>query len=146
MFFKRNTVCSWTGMVLALVLLIGCGDGRPPMTNVTGTVTYQNAPLKFGTVFFDPVDSSALYVPRGLIKSDGTFEMATQDWKGAPLGEYQIRVNCFESQDPNFRQKEGSEPVRGKSLIPQKYSQSSKSGLTVTVTKGMAPLELNLAD
>ncbi|MDO4585525.1 MAG: hypothetical protein Q4D62_15685 [Planctomycetia bacterium] len=146
MISKRNAIWSWAGMVLALVLLSGCGDGRPPMTNVTGTVTYKNAPLKFGAVFFDPVSNDALYVPRGVIKSDGTFEMETQNWKGAPLGEYRIRVNCFESQDPNFRQKEGGEPVRGKSLIPPKYSQSQKSGLTVTVTKGMAPLELKLED
>lgn len=145
MLFKRNAIGLWGGMVLILGLL-GCGDGRPPMTQVTGTVTYKNAPLKFGTVFFDPVSNDALYVPRGIIKSDGTFEMETQDWKGAPLGEYRVRVNCFESQDPNFRQKDGGEPVRGKSLIPPKYSQSQKSGLTVTVSKGMAPLDLKLGD
>ncbi|MDO4570246.1 MAG: hypothetical protein Q4D38_07685 [Planctomycetia bacterium] len=135
---------------LALVpLLVGCGDGRPPMVEVKGKVTHKGAPLKFGSVFFTPTSSSAVDTPVGVIQDDGTFEMQvklrnSKVWKGAPLGEYKVSITCFESQNPNYKPPTDAEPMVGKSLIPQKYTQPDESGLTVVVKEGMEPLTFDL--
>ena len=127
-----------------LSLLSGCGSKKVPLTPVSGTVTYKGAALKFGTVFFVPKGSGA-EMPKGTIQSDGSFKMGTyKDSDGSPLGDFYIRVTCLDTQSPDYVVPTDREPMPGKSLIPSKHSEPCGGGLEVTVTKGMAPLELKL--
>ncbi|MDO4575959.1 MAG: hypothetical protein Q4D98_12180 [Planctomycetia bacterium] len=142
MFVKRWNVVLLLAVVLGITAFTGGCSKKPKMARVTGTVTLDGQPLKYGAVFFSP--ESGPYQPRGTIQPDGTFEMMTQDWKGAPLGEYKVFINCFESQDPNFKQDPNKEPVRGKNMIPKKYNDAEKSGLTISVKKGMEPVTFEL--
>src|SRR5690242_3556320 len=45
----------WVFLILALPTLVGCGRGGATAT-VSGTVTYEGAPLTNGSVSFAPVD------------------------------------------------------------------------------------------
>jgi hypothetical protein len=127
--------------VFATVVFAGCGGG-PKTAPVTGKVTYRGQPLQFGSVMFQP-DTGP--VAKAKIESDGTFTLSTDGKPGAVLGKHKVRVTCFESQSPNPPPTPpGQEPTLGRSLIPQKYSNFGASGLEITVSEDMKPVEFNL--
>jgi hypothetical protein len=84
-----------------LVIVWGCGDGKPPVTSSTeeatvkGTVTIKGKRAKKGEVLFDPsnyrrADATARSAP---ISSDGTYEIKTL------VGENTVRVGGPEAAD-----------------------------------------------
>lgn len=135
------SILSLIAVFLFTSLISGCSVKKEPVTPVIGTVTYKGKPLEFGTVTFAPLNGSLS--PRGTIQSDGSFTMGTySDSDGCPLGEYNVTIQCVETQAPGYVEKQSSEPQPIKSLIPEKYR--SNSGITVTVKKGMEPLTFDL--
>jgi len=132
-------------LALGFVVLgcTGCGTGKPAVAPVSGKVTYQGKPLKFGQVFFHPEAGTQ---GRGKIQSDGTFTLTTyQDQDGAQIAKHKIRVTSFEVQDP------AGDPTRfaggnGKSLIPEKYTSLVTTDLTEVVQEGTNTFELVLKD
>jgi hypothetical protein len=90
------------------------------MARTVGKVTYKNAPLKFGSIIFQP---EAGKVASSVINPDGTFELGTnKPGDGAIVGKHRVRVVSMSTQNPNFQVKEGQEMPTGKSLIPEKYA------------------------
>jgi len=83
---------------------------------------------------------------REWIQSDGTFVLTTYELgDGAVAGTHRVRVTCYEGQSPATR------PLElhglGESLIPEKYSVYSSSGLQVEVAPAMrAEVVLHLRD
>lgn len=60
---------------LALVLLIGCADDGPPRYHVSGTVTYQGAPVPHGSIVFQPDSTQGNSGPSGSATiEDGAFD------------------------------------------------------------------------
>jgi hypothetical protein len=101
----------------------------------TGSVSYKGKPLAFGGVTMQPHRGGA--IARGVIQSDGTFTMTTDGEPGAPIGANSVRVTCFTSQKPGAAAtSRGGELSLGDSLIPERYSRFSSSGLTVEVKPG----------
>jgi hypothetical protein len=95
-------------------------------------VTYNGKPLTFGGVTMQPVRGGA--IARGVIQPDGSFTMTTDGKPGAPIGMNSVRVTCFTSQKPGApASNRGGEASLGDSLIPERYSRFSSSGLTVEV-------------
>lgn len=134
-------------LVLACVAIIlaGCGSKRVATTPVSGTATYKGKPLKFGSVLFQPeVGPPAT----GTIQPDGTFTLSTYTTgDGAVVGKNRVQVSCSDKQDPNAPKQTGNvEQTVGKSLIPQKYTNYSTSGLEIDVKPGMSPVPLDLKD
>ena len=121
--------------------MIGCSRG-PKTVPVTGKVTYQGQPLKFGSVMFQPEKGR---MAKGQIQPDGTFTLSTDGKEGAVPGMHKVGVTCFELQSPNPpATPPGQEPSNGRSFIPQKYNSPTGSGIAVEVTEDMKPVELNL--
>lgn len=114
-------------VALVGILLAGCGPSGPKLAKVVGKVTYKSAPLKFGSVIFQPEAGKAA---SGIIKPDGTFELFTnKPGDGALIGKHRVRVMSTTTQDPSFSVKEGQEMPLGKSLIPEKYGDLDKTPL-----------------
>jgi hypothetical protein len=121
-------------MLLLAAATLGCRHGGIdlPTGRVSGTVTCQGKPLGFGTiVFFHPSGHAA----SAEIAADGTFTLT------AYQGPNQISIECYEADRP------GSTKVRSrtghdKSLIPQRYTNYTSSGLAFEVKAG----ECNKAD
>lgn len=135
--------------VLAVIwTLTGCGERRPPMTEVRGSVTFRGEPLRFGTVFLKSDDPELRHIPTAKIQPDGTFcfsvSRSRTEWVGAPLGEYGVSVLCYASDAPDFVSKTGQDGELGKSLIPEKYQNPATSGIRVKVERGMKPLDIVL--
>lgn len=147
------------GMCLAAVSVLwfsGCGSGSDPgrtdTVAVTGTVTYQGAPVEGATVTFQP--QSPATVPGqgttqpaafGTTDAEGHFTLVTPPAaSGAVPGMYQVTVVKMDApptppaepaDSANYvPPKEGKPTPPPKNLLPKKYSQPGTSGLTATVT------------
>lgn len=131
--------------LLSLVILAGCGDGRPPMAApVEGKVIYRGKPLAFGSVMFQPAQGQPA---RGVIKPDGTFTLWTyEEGDGAAIGHHKVRITCYDNQNPDQTQDPNQEPTAGKSLIPEKYTLFDESGIEVDVQSENEPFVFQLKD
>lgn len=133
------------GILISCLSLMGCQDSSgPQMVPVEGKVLYNGKPLKFGSVAFQDARGQ---VSAGLVQADGTFALSTHTpGDGAAVGRYKVRVVCYSSQKPGF--KESREPMGemslGKLLIPRKYTLYDLSRLTADVTEESGPLVFEL--
>jgi hypothetical protein len=124
----RLAAAALVGIVAASV---GC-ESRSNLAPLSGSVTYNGEPLEFGSVTLQP--SSGGSISRAQIQPDGTFTMTTDGREGAIIGTNRVRVTCFSSQKPGSSANAGGgEASLGDSLIPEKYSRFSSSGLSVDV-------------
>ncbi|NLE39981.1 MAG: hypothetical protein GX621_18340 [Pirellulaceae bacterium] len=130
--------------VALLVGLTGCSD-RHSVAPVEGKVIYRNAPLKFGSVSFQPEVG-----PRatGRIQPDGTFRLSTYgEHDGAILGRHRVSIVCAEHQNPETRSPGGdSEGRYSRSLIPEKYTFPETSGFEAEVKESNQPFTFELSD
>jgi hypothetical protein len=117
--------------VLALSISAGCGGPgveKPPLAPVTGTVTFKGQPLPTGEVVFQPAEGRPAHgvIENGQISSVQTYEPGD----GAPVGDLKVAIFATES--------DSSDPsgMGVKSLIPEKYNDATKSGLTAKVEAG----------
>lgn len=112
--------------------VLGCDSG-PTVVPVTGKVFYNDEPLPFGSVMFQPVRGQPA---TGKIQPDGTFEMSSfRKGDGATVGPQKVCINCYSSQSPAVQAKPivGERSI-GKLLIPRKYTSFDSSGFTVDVS------------
>lgn len=132
-----------TGFSCLLLILGGCDKG-PQVVPVTGTVFYNDEPLPFGSIMFQPVRGQPA---TGQIEEDGTFTMSSfRKGDGATVGRQKVRINCYSSQSPV----EKAKPVVGERsigtlLIPRDYTSFDTSDLTAEVlSDGNEPFEFRL--
>jgi hypothetical protein len=117
------------------VLCAGCGASPGvPCHPVRGQLKQGGKPLAEALVVFHPLETSPTPFPKPQATADaeGRFELATFESRdGAPAGNYAITV---ELRAPRQL---GEEIVRdGPNILPARYSQPEKSGLTAQVVEG----------
>ena len=119
-------------VVLVCLMVAGC-DTLPETIPVSGSVYFNDQPLKFGTVTFQPVEGGQ--PARGQIQSDGSYRLSTfSEGDGAMLGNHRVRVMCTTAQDPsNPAEIRANDIMAGTLLIPRKYTQLGSSKLTAEV-------------
>lgn len=122
------------------VLLAGCGS--QPSGDVLstvpagGTLTYKGKPLEFHQVIFMRKGERPA---AGVSNGDGKFTLGTNDaGDGAPPGDYEVAVTYVgpPSTNPEEGMNEFTTPPPPKVKIDRKYSDSTKSGVKVTVPNG----------
>ena len=138
----RSTIQTWSRsgrgalLVLALVVLAGCG--RETGT-VSGVVKYRGKPLPGGTISLLSDDQHT--VATSPVHADGTYSIAT-----IPVGEVKIAV-VTSAPSPKHMAMPGMDgsTQEGKYVpIPVRYHDSTKSGLTYSVTRGAQTYDVNL--
>jgi hypothetical protein len=110
---------------------------------VHGQIWYNEQPLKGAMVVFHPVGQYPSDLPKPLAWTDaeGRFNLTTErPGDGVPLGQYTVTVECRE------RTYSGAEKVKGRNLLPTRYSKAQTSGLTIDVHEGDNDLPLHLTD
>jgi hypothetical protein len=138
-----SVACCW---------LIGCGSpkqGQLPTAQVTGEVTYRSAPLARGEIKFIPVQTGGgARVAYGTLDGQGRYRLGTYGQvDGAILGDYQVVVESREEISADAaRQATKYNLVRAKPLIPDRYTDPNKSGLTAHVAMGDNTLNFGLKD
>lgn len=114
--------------------MVGC-DGRPKVVPVSGQVVINGEPLKVkGFVRVEPADGRAAI--GAIDPSDGTFTLTTfEKDDGCITGTHPVAVIANVMVG-------GTELV---SLIPEEYSDTSTSGLEVTIDEPTDSLKIELS-
>lgn len=107
----------FSGILMCLTTLVGCGSSDFPVAKVTGRVLCEGQPVDGCAVYFEPLrvggsDVSAIVGSPGFAftKSDGTFIISTSEIgaeDGAVVGMHRVRVGtgaakCDCSMDDEF--------------------------------------------
>ena len=140
-------------MALALLpLLVGCGGPKPgqlPTAQVTGQVTYRGAPLGRGEIKFIPVQAAGgARVAYGTLDEQGRYRLGTySQGDGAILGDYQVAVESrAEISADAARHATKYDLLQAKPLIPDRYADPGKSGLTAHVAAGSNTINFDLKE
>lgn len=85
------------GLLVGLVLAVGCGPAEPKLYRVHGTVTYGGQPVPKGLIFFDPTTDG----PQAFAEIEGGAFDTAKKGKGARPGAYNLRINAFDGKPSN---------------------------------------------
>ncbi|HQX51225.1 MAG TPA: hypothetical protein PLR25_15020 [Planctomycetaceae bacterium] len=122
-------------------LLLGCGAAEPdygPLGTLSGKVTFNGGPLTEGTIILDREGGGSGAAP---MQADGTF-LVTDRIGGIPVGTYKVG---FEAAQEEIAGTLDSPPqMKAKLILPEKYYNTSESGLTVEVKEGSNTLEFEV--
>ena len=134
---------------LVVMAMFGC-SGKAPVAGkrVTGTVTYNGAPVEGASVsFISPMASGY-----GSTDKEGHFTLRSSKGEGVPVGDYKVTVvkteappqeaqTTYVPPDPNVP------PPQPKDLLPAKYKQAETTPLSGNVTEsGPNEVTLTLTD
>ena len=131
-----NTLARTFLLFLLLVGLTGCGNR---MRTVEGQVVFTDGkPLTGGLVIFDPADPGQPAVAaRGEIGRDGKFRIGTYAASDGVLeGNYRVTIAPPLPASPN--------DLGRVKVIPPKYEDPDKSGLTFRVTGNHTDYKITL--
>lgn len=128
-------------MVLGIAALSGGCNPEPypkrDVGRVTGTITYNGAPVEMGQVIFQPPAGA---FTMGEIQPDGTYSLE------AVIGPNQVQIISRDPPDESLPEdRDGKPPEPPKSYIPEKYS-TPQSGLTFEVEAGDNTADFELKD
>ena len=136
----------WLLFLVFTSIAPGCGQGGVPKNiPIRGLVSYQGKPLNGGDVLYAPVDEKQGRPAYGKIQGDGTFTVrTTEQISGVIPGKYRISIRAAEpvAGQPTASGKTARSKTATKSrgeqkqkpLIPERYSDPQRSGLTDEVT------------
>lgn len=134
---------------LALTLTAGCGGApdkfaskRPKTYPSSGSVKFNGLPVAGATVVFapDPGGTSASVAALALTDASGNFSLqAYPPLQGAVPGKYKVTITKTETPPPaptGPNAHEAPPPPAPKALIPEKFADTSTSGLMADIPEG----------
>jgi hypothetical protein len=130
-------------VLLSMLVLVALGCGKaPPLTTVSGQVTFQGKPVARGEVCFA---SDTGFAINAAIGSDGMYEVRRSHLGGGiPPGTYKVMVAAPPAE---FSESDVvTVPVPECPDIPAKYRQFSTSGLTITLDQPGCRYDIPLDD
>ncbi len=153
---KSVNLASRIGLVVAAVCLsgiLGCGSGEnlPDTMPVTGTITYNSAPIRGGTVTFHPQGDGG-NPAFGLVAADGTYALTTYESDdGAVSGSHKVTVEVFPGQWAAEEDGAGEAGLPGEEVasgprVPGKYSSPDTTPLKFEVKAGSNTADFVLGD
>jgi len=105
---QKINIYFFSGALLSLATLSGCGSGDFPVAKVTGKVLCEGQPVAGCAVYFEPLrvggaDQSAIVGKPGFAftRPDGTFTISTSEVgadDGAVVGMHRVRVGRGEAK------------------------------------------------
>jgi tetratricopeptide (TPR) repeat protein len=130
-------VSALAAVVLGFLGLWPKRSERVPVHPAQGQAFFDGKPMPNATVLLEPTwtDAPKFPKPRGIVKDDGTFVLATYgNDDGAPAGEYNVSVQWFVNLDKRPETEGGTLP---KNVLPSKYANPATSGLHVEIKAGI---------
>jgi hypothetical protein len=124
---------------VTLIAIVGCRHNSME-SEVSGVVTLDGSKIGPGTIVFAPVGPGGRPAT-GSIESDGSYGLKTSRDSGLAAGNYRVAVSIHKMPE-NVRR--GDRPPMGKSLIPEKYEDETKSGLQYDVSAGWNTINIEL--
>jgi len=109
-------------LLLALLLIVLSGCGGPNLAPVTGTVTYQNKPIKQGSITFVPTKGRPA---TGKIVNGEIVDVTTvKPGDGAAVGTAKVAIQASENAGDMYKEK---------SLLPARFGNADTSKLTADI-------------
>lgn len=132
--------------VLLFLGVAGCGTDGPAIYPVSGTVTYNGAPVENAQVTFIPENGSP---GTGQTDASGKYQISTRGKDGAALGLNKVTIVKMSSAGPAMPANptpedmiKAAEAAKGKQqtemMLPDKYGTAFSSGLTADVKTDQA--------
>lgn len=127
-------------LVVVCGLAGGCGPSGPPRVAVSGTVTFDDAPLESGTIAFVPAEGVVGPMAGGEIKN-GTYRIEAIN--GPTLGEHRVEIRAWREGAEQITEGVGGAtegPSAGgtaaiiEMYIPSRYN--TQSTLSAVIEKG----------
>jgi hypothetical protein len=119
--FSPRALPRWS-LLLAPLLLVGCGEQRPTRVPVSGRVTIDGKPLEVGCVQVQPEGHRPA---AGTIGPDGRYQLMTYEPNdGCVLGEHPVVIVSA------YKQINSS---TGMICAPEKYQFPQSSGLKINI-------------
>ena len=123
-------ICS---VVFVLLLLLGCGDGRPKRVPVAGQVLIDGKPLTTGSIQFA---SGAGRASQGTLDQDGRFRLSCyEENDGALLGTHKVAIASAKELSP----------FEVRWFAPKKYADFRTSGILQEITGSTDNLVINIS-
>lgn len=129
-------------ILLAVMVLMACGCGRqkdrwlaarPATTLASGEVTFEGKPLEGAIVVFQPTAPGGIGAS-GMTDAQGKFELKTfPPESGAVPGAYSVSILKTAMPSGANNNNDDSQPVLVVSVIPNKYSIPTESGLNAQI-------------
>ena len=146
---------SLTFLLLGIITLAGCGKAPPEIVPVTGTVTYNNAPLGNVEVKFIPMSKEldGNYVASGITNKAGEFTLHLQGKTDPGCCACECKVLIVEGPIPGDTRSQDEKSLKAaanfrKSLknrpIPKKYERVGTTPLLLTVSAENNKFEIEL--
>lgn len=133
---KLQLVFSLSFAVVSMLVSLGCGDGGPAMTRVTGKVSFAGESVQQGHVVFRSTDGKTVSSAGPIV--DGTF-----DFDSLP-GEKTVMITASRPVPGKFDESNPGEKVQiTEQYIPEAYN--AKSELTVLVPAEDEVFDFDLA-
>ncbi|MCA9269259.1 MAG: hypothetical protein KDA41_12345 [Planctomycetales bacterium] len=126
-------------VVLLCALQLGCSSGGPPTEHVTGTITYQGAPVAEAQIGFVPTPGQSDVKPaRGQTDAQGRYTLRTYvkpglEVNGAMAGEFKVTVVVAGAQN---RIVGYEELANEKSPVPTEFADAQTTTLSASVAPG----------
>ncbi|MBN2293200.1 MAG: hypothetical protein JXM70_12290 [Pirellulales bacterium] len=123
----------WTVCGILLIILAGCGDGRPHRVPVSGQILIDGKPLSQGTI---RLVSENARPATGTIGPDGRFSLGTYERDdGCVPGRHRVAVVALEIINGSAQRWHA----------PKKYAQPGSSGLSVDISEATDSLSIELS-
>jgi len=149
---RTAQVLAWP---VALLLLAGCGSGRPETVPVSGKITYDGKPVTEGKIVFHPEQGRSA---SGQIGPDGSYTLTTFDkGDGAVLGKHRVTIKSTRVTGPQQPKSFAEEVAQGQQkdakpspggqvqwLVPAKYAAKKTTPLTADVTRDGEPIDFDI--
>ena len=128
----RNSAVVPCGLLLLICFIsAGCGgEDTPPISTVTGRVTFGGEPVGEGSISFLSEDGKG---GNAELQEDGTFSLTSQYGEGIQAGSYKVMISP--PPDEAFVAIDDPNPPAPKEYpqIPEKYRSYATSGFTAEV-------------
>lgn len=139
-FFMVRFALLFTCLV-GLVGLSGCGGDGINRQPVSGSLTFNNAPIKYGSIRFEPAEKQVT-TASGSIK-EGRYEIKRD--AGLSPGKYKVWVQAFDrSGETPAGAMPGSEGPPPRDILPQKYLTQPAAEITIKPVSDTEPNNVSL--
>jgi len=149
---------TWLGAIIAAALAApGCGSSPPNSSSVqvSGRVTYNGQPVGYGSLIFQPQETTKSSWGVGTISEDGKYSLLTnQPDLGLQPGRFDIYIRPPAPHDKPKHGPSGEEEVSWEKAmilnasypVPKRFFSRETSGLWVNLEKQPTRLDIDLRD
>ena len=136
----RVAIAACRTAMLIVIVVTGCHRSSQE-SQVSGVVTLDGSPIGPGMIVFAPVGGGT--PATGSIERSGSYTLNTSREVGLAAGKYKVAISIRELPE-NVKRSDQIPP--GKLLIPERYEQSTTSGLEYEVKPGGNTIDITLVN